>query len=459
MGVTAIPQKYYQHWKDFIEKAPPGHKFGPFFNIWGREWEIPKEGKVQVLKDVCALGPDAVELLNKLLDRQKQVAQLCGEDIFSISGKSSSPFMTGVGMEHPLEIGFAFLNPYGIPYLPGASVKGVIRKAAEDLALGFYGDQTDGWSILDVWWMFGFESESAYLTGKAPIEIDILRNIACDLKNAYRNFVQAADPQYLNDLVVPFIKNMLSDEKLKKQFEEQPKKFLQELANTENKNLRDAVHNRGALTFWDVFPQTEKLEVDILTPHYIDYYEGKNEGKTSPADCGQPKPNSFLTVPPSSEFNFNIQYNGASLPDRLRARWKVLVQAAFEISFTLVGFGAKTSVGYGRINFPAGHSFGVKKYSEVGSPDKLDQIQKAAPNPIIPDPIIWGNAFLSYAINTGEITASVGNKKAISKDKSIVPESLLAKLRAKKKKPVTARVEVEPYGNSFRLLKIFEENK
>lgn len=455
MGVPAIPQKYYQHWKDFIEKAPPGHKFGPFFNIWDLGWNIPKEGKVQALKDVCDLGLDGGELLNKLLDRQKRMAQLSGEDVFSISGKSNSPFMTGVGMEHPLEIGFAFLNPYGIPYLPGASIKGVIRKAAEDLALGFYGDQTDGWSILDVWWLFGFEAESAYLTGKAPIAVEVLENKASDLKNAYLNYVQAVNPQQLNDLVVPFIKSMLSDEKLKKQFEEQPQRFLIELANTKNKELMDAVRNRGALVFWDVFPETSKLEVDILTPHYSEYYQGD----LSPADCGQPKPNSFLTVPPNSDFNFYIQCVAASLPGRLRARYKVLVQAAFEISFTLVGFGAKTSVGYGRINFPAGHSFGVKKYSEVGSPDKLDQIQKAAPNPIIPDPIIWGNAFLSYAINTGEITASIGNNKAISKDKSIVPEPLLAKLRAKKKKPITANVEVEPYGNRFRLLKILEENK
>jgi CRISPR-associated protein Cmr6 len=455
MGVTAIPQKYYQHWMDFIEKAPPGHKFGPFFNIWSRDWSIPKEGKIQALKDVCALGRDASNLLNELLNRQKRMVQLCGEDIFSISGMSSSPFMTGVGMEHPLEIGFAFLNPYGIPYLPGASVKGVIRKAAEDLALGFYGDQTDGWSILDVWWLFGFEAESAYLTGKAPIAVEVLKNKACDLKNEYLNYVQTTDPQQLNDLVIPFIKKMLSDEKLTNQYKEQPKLFLQELSNTENKNLRDSVSNRGALVFWDVFPKTAKLEVDILTPHYIDYYEGK----TSPADCGQPKPNSFLTIPTNSEFNFNIQCDTVSLPEILKVRWKVLVQAAFEIAFALVGFGAKTSVGYGRIQFSTGNSFDVKKYSEGGSPDRLDKIQKKAPNPIIPDSIMWENAFISYTKNTGEIMASIGDKKAISNDKSIVSDHLLVKLTAKKTKPISANVEVEPYGNRFRLLKIFEENK
>lgn len=35
--------------------------------------------------------------------------------------------------EHLLENGFAFLNPYGLPYLPGSGVKGVLRQAAREV--------------------------------------------------------------------------------------------------------------------------------------------------------------------------------------------------------------------------------------------------------------------------------------------------------------------------------------
>ena len=41
--------------------------------------------------------------------------------------------VTGTGIEHPLENGMAFMLPYGLPYLPGSSTKGVLRRAAEEL--------------------------------------------------------------------------------------------------------------------------------------------------------------------------------------------------------------------------------------------------------------------------------------------------------------------------------------
>ncbi|MDN5936705.1 MAG: type III-B CRISPR module RAMP protein Cmr6, partial [Nitrosospira sp.] len=52
---------------------------------------------------------------------------------FVLDAFSTAPFATGLGIEHPLENGFAFLNPYGLPYLPGSSIKGVLRQAAREL--------------------------------------------------------------------------------------------------------------------------------------------------------------------------------------------------------------------------------------------------------------------------------------------------------------------------------------
>lgn len=90
---------------------------------------------------------------------------------------------------------------------------------------------------------------------------------------------------------------------------------------------------------------------------------------------------------------------------------------------------------------------------------KKSAIQESPSSPKkVLEPEIWENAIISLVPNTGEITAFFGNKKAVSKDKSIAPESILEKLK-KKKKSITANVKVEPYGNSFRLLKILEENK
>ena len=41
--------------------------------------------------------------------------------------KNTSRFITGMGREHPLENGFAWHHTLGVPYLPGSSVKGVLR--------------------------------------------------------------------------------------------------------------------------------------------------------------------------------------------------------------------------------------------------------------------------------------------------------------------------------------------
>lgn len=74
--------------------------------------------------------------MQALSDRQAACAAVLSsaEQLFIIDAKAIAPFTTGLGNEHPLENGFAFLWPYGLPYLPGSGVKGVLRQAARELA-------------------------------------------------------------------------------------------------------------------------------------------------------------------------------------------------------------------------------------------------------------------------------------------------------------------------------------
>jgi CRISPR-associated protein Cmr6 len=96
--------------------------------------------------------------------------------------------------------------------------------------------------------------------------------------------------------------------------------------------------------------------VEIMTPHQSHYYQDKAvAGSTSPHDSGSPNPISFLTVPPQSQFAFHVVCNTAQLehlaPDlAANDRWKVLLTEAFEHAFAWLGFGAKTSVGYGAMD-------------------------------------------------------------------------------------------------------------
>ena len=94
-------------------------------------------------------------------------------------------------------------------------------------------------------------------------------------------------------------------------------------------------------------PAGNRLCVEIMTPHYCDYYQGK----TTPHDSGQPNPILFLAIPPGSRFTFFMQCEKALLSKPLQGTWQTLLETAFRHAFDWLGFGAKTAVGYGQ--FPS----------------------------------------------------------------------------------------------------------
>lgn len=336
MGIAAVPNYLGQ---DF-NGAPPGHRFGLYFPYWrDTTWEPDSNQKTAALKQVIDLDQSCQKQIKALRQRQAALAECCAPGILTLSTISTAPFMTGTGMEHPLENGFSFLNPYGLPYLPGSGVKGVLRRAAEELALGFYGD-TGGWDIVSLWWLFGFEPSSVYLAGPSDRMPPAQREEAQRWQDAYRNpETRDAVPR---DRLEALIEAALNGEQLRR-YREQPFLLLDELMGSQK--LRDELRNRGALMFWDVIPEPAggKLAVDIMTPHYGDYYQGN----TTPHDSGQPNPIPFLVIPPGSSFTFHVQCNPVLLPKTLRDSWPILLEAAFRHAFDWLGFGAKTAVGYG----------------------------------------------------------------------------------------------------------------
>ncbi len=244
--------------------APPGHRFSLYFPVWDPEsWEIEKSKKALALKEILRLPPESSKQIDALRERQQSLLLIHGENrYFTLEAVTTSPLVTGMGMEHPLENGFAFLNPYGIPYLPGSSIKGVLRRAADELA-----------------------------------------------KNSRTNWSQAAIDQLFGH--------------------------------------EDSSHaRRGILTFWDSIPEIKgnALAMDVMTPHFGKYYQGDE----SPHDAGQPNPIVFMVIPPESKFSFHITADEKRNPGELKGgKWKSLLKSTFLHAFEWLGFGAKTSVGYG----------------------------------------------------------------------------------------------------------------
>ncbi|MEF3193259.1 MAG: type III-B CRISPR module RAMP protein Cmr6 [Halothiobacillaceae bacterium] len=368
MPIAAVPKYLGQNFKD----ASPGMRFGMFLKLWGmdsrsgevlwtthdinyreagkdkQERPFKDENKVSALKDAQALNAADKEIMQSLLIRQQRgFASVLPHEGISLEATAIAPFTTGLGNEHPLENGFAFLNPYGLPYLPGSGVKGVLRQAARELASGEWPDQK-GWSATK------------------DIEVTI------DKKSIRISMIDA-------------------------------------LFGLESKD-GDKEHLRGALSFWDVIPQIkgDSLMVEIMTPHQGHYYQEKPAAdSTSPHDSGQPNPISFLTIPPGSGFNFFVTCDtrllGLHAPSLVEGgQWKTLLTAAFEHAFTWLGFGAKTAVGYGAMTLDKGNTASGRS----GTTRK----EAAAPGALMEHESLWPNATLRYNPGSQEITATFENK-------------------------------------------------
>jgi len=320
MPTAAVP--------DYLRKldhktASPGLRFGMLFPYWGvdrdthqvnwgkedrwkethprdgRTLNKKEENKRPAIEAVCDLAPSkSHELAQKLNARAAAAARRMNEStgtpVFELTGYAVAPFATGLGNEHPLENGFAFLNPYGLPYLAGSGVKGVLRETARQLSDGRWEDSL-GWS-----------SEPRY-----PVRFD--------------------EETVLHLSMIDLLFGRESDD-------------------------HDTEHFRGVLSFWDVLPEIEggKLRVEVMTAHQSHYYQGKTDRDT-PHESGSPNPIYFLTVPPGSAFAFRVSCDLPRLthfaPDLADGdRWKSLLAAAFRHAFAWIGFGAKTAVGYGALS-------------------------------------------------------------------------------------------------------------
>ena len=147
-------------------------------------WEKNDDAAHEAWHRVTQLTHDDQRRVLGLVERQAAIAAALGGDeaLFVLDAQSTAPFTTGLGNEHPLENGFAFLWPYGLPYLPGSGVKGVLRQAARELA-GVSGavewDIESDWTDAAILALFGSEDSSNAQRGALSFW-DVIPQIAGD---------------------------------------------------------------------------------------------------------------------------------------------------------------------------------------------------------------------------------------------------------------------------------------
>lgn len=382
--IAAIPGYIPKDLKD----AAPGHRFQLYLEHWqdqnGNTFDPYKKSRPQgkderaifdrecagVLKDLCPLPPSSLGTLKGIRSRQQALIAHYGANGYRITTTSTAPFATGLGNEHPIENGFAFLTPYGLPYLAGSGVKGILRRAMQELC----DDGVDGFTLKTIDALFG--------------------------------------PENIN---------------------------------------KPEVAQRGALDFWDVFPNPAggKLVVEIMTPHFGKYYQGEE----TPHDSGAPIPVSFLAVPAKSQFDFHVVCQPSRLPESFKDQWRMLLDRAFQHAFEWVGFGAKTSVGYGAMAVAAAQTTSANTPGHSAITNTVDST--AAANSQATQ--TWPTAKLTLNPGTGEIKASFEGNTTFGikgpdaeKLRTALGEERSNKLK-KNKELKGVSVEVEQQGNALQL--------
>lgn len=122
------------------------------------------------------------------------------------------------------------------------------------------------------------------------------------------------------------------------------KEELHVIFGSDDKNPRLASENiQGRIFFMDGLPiQFPKLDLDIMNPHYSEYYSGKKDNKGNPippADYLNPVPVTFLTVATGQPFSFAVFSRDKGLTEKAKS-WLIS-------GLTDLGAGGKTNVGYG----------------------------------------------------------------------------------------------------------------
>ena len=203
----------------------------------------------------------------------------------TINFKPNWRMVIGLGGESVYETSITLHHIYGIPYIPASSIKGVVRS----------------WIINSV---FGVE-DLKFAEGRAIEDKSVCDFFGCPAELKIDNT-----------------------------------RFESYYTKTEGKKKGD---RKGKLIFLDAFPTTEpKIEVDIMNPHYPDYYSGSEP----PTDTQNPVPIPFLTVA-KTDFQFIIGTKSDVL-NEFKIQGKSIVEWLKE-ALSLHGIGAKTAVGYGRL--------------------------------------------------------------------------------------------------------------
>ena len=124
--------------QNLTNEGHAGLWFDKFCNTWSvgnREWSLSsadtrsESPKLRWINSVTISRMGSEGQLMEVAQRLSKMAVRRGGKVAVFT--SDSRFVTGLGQSHPVENGFAWHPILGVPFLPGSSIKGMVRSWAE----------------------------------------------------------------------------------------------------------------------------------------------------------------------------------------------------------------------------------------------------------------------------------------------------------------------------------------
>ncbi len=298
---------------------------GLIFDRFAPDWQIDSTRKKQGLEQVArAQGDD--NLLQEWNKRWEAYVQAANGNPFRL--KTDWRFIAGLGRKGSLEVGFTF-HRYGFPILPGASVKGITRI----------------WALIQI---------AEMVNASSLKELDNVLSADSDSEQS---------------------KNT-SDVKGRQKYEKWRAEQSEEvqLLTDKFRAIFGTIAVSGCAVFFDAIPAYRPmLELDIMNPHFPDYYQGNQP----PTSWQSPVPVYFLTVAPNTEFRFAVGWR--CVLDEEGQFLRNLAQKWLVEGVTRLGAGAKTSAGYGYFVAPQ-ETQEIEQGGRSSSTGQVTQTQRFAPN-------------------------------------------------------------------------------
>lgn len=242
--------------------------------------------------------------------------------------------IVGLGYKGALEIGLTLQHTTGLPYIPGSALKGLCRAyALLTIAVELGVPMLDGETLRTY-----RQQRPGQPTPLTLLDTLMGLPLSTDRRAAFaglQDAISVANPLFHSTTPPPaFTLARLDAHPLAAQFS----------------RIFGSQEWGGALIFYDAIIHPDEkgklLEMDVMTPHYKEYYDKVSQGQPGkpPSDDQNPVPIPFLAVPGGTLFAFAI---GSRISDEHSAADRQQTRTWLETALFEMGIGAKTSAGYG----------------------------------------------------------------------------------------------------------------